>query len=272
MKRILAFLTILFILAGSSALAEEPATPTDLCPHEHTEDLCYFDNPSYINLDSTHHRVYGAAYIDTRCLDCGQIIASVTRREAEQTRPHSFKNGVCVLCGARQQESGDSTISPEESPNPSEPLFQDAPGEHSMIPLPEDPESTRLILILAPQDLTDLEESYETLLIRPESGTAAIALPIYPLREELITENATLRAEIEETEDNALFAALRLQDIDQDFSMETIEVRFYEPQSPITILYQPESPDLPILELTPIPAETYTVIPWQGPGIYTPII
>ena len=41
-------ITLIICMLGATALAEEPATPSDMpCRHEHTETLCYFDNPAY---------------------------------------------------------------------------------------------------------------------------------------------------------------------------------------------------------------------------------
>ena len=76
MKRWLIIFTILLsLIAFSAAMAEEPTTPTDLpCPHEHTEVLCYFDNPNYSRIDDENHRVYGSAILDTVCEDCGAVI------------------------------------------------------------------------------------------------------------------------------------------------------------------------------------------------------
>ena len=96
MRRLLAAVIIICLLS-SVAAAESVATPTDLCTHTHTEEVFYFDNPGYIRLDDENHRVYGVAVVDLVCSDCGLILSSETRRDAEEIRPHSFKNGACSL-------------------------------------------------------------------------------------------------------------------------------------------------------------------------------
>ena len=94
---------LLFISAAAAAEAPTPATPTDLaCLHEHTKTTVYFfDSPSYTPVNADSHRVYGPATVETVCLDCGEVLSSETVDSAEEIRSHSFKKGVCALCGYR---------------------------------------------------------------------------------------------------------------------------------------------------------------------------
>ena len=294
MKRWLIIFTILLsLIAFSAAMAEEPTTPTDLpCPHEHTEVLCYFDNPNYSRIDDENHRVYGSAILDTVCEDCGELLYTDIRRDAEQTRAHSFKNGVCVLCGARQPETSNPDNPeppvPENTPVPvtgdgSLSSYVDIPGEYTLVPHPENPESPLLVLLLTREDLANLEEQeYKKLIVRPEGGTAAIALPIAALWTEMGESNGNLRVEIEQADNGTVFTALRLAEDDFYPELllggEQIEVRFYQTANPPTVLYNPEGSieqnftEQSAVSVIPTPpADPYCVIPWIGNGAYSPV-
>ena len=272
-------------------MAEEIATPTDLpCAHEHTEVLCYFDNPSYSRLDDENHRVYGSAILDTVCKDCGELLYTEPRRDAEQTRAHSFKNGVCVLCGARQPETSNpddpdipdpenTPVTGDGSPSP----FVDIPGEYTLVPHPENPESPLQVLLLTREEVANLEEQeYEKLIIRPEGGTAAVALPIAALRREMEESDGIFRVEIEQADNGTVFTALRLEEDDFYpellFGGEQIEIRFYQTANPPTVLYNPEdSIEQTFTEQSAVsviptpPADPYCMIPWIGNGAYSPV-
>ena len=94
-----------------------PATPTDLgCLHEHVVTTVYFfDSPAYESVSAVSHRVTGPAVVETVCRDCGEVLSDETVNNADEIRPHSFKKGVCALCGY-QQAARSSSVS------------QDAPG------------------------------------------------------------------------------------------------------------------------------------------------
>ena len=159
---------LLFIAAAAAAEAPTPATPTDLaCLHEHTKTTIYFfDSPSYTPVNADSHKVYGPATVETVCLDCGEVLSSETVDSAEEIRSHSFKKGVCALCGYRLKKK-----TQEEKPT-------DAPGEYTVI-APEDGETAGLLtLTLTTEDLFELESAnVSVVLVRGETGDAAIALP-----------------------------------------------------------------------------------------------
>ena len=108
MKRILTvLLAALLALAACASLAEgegEPEVPDTgaepaSCAHEHLARVCYFDMPYYTPLDGECHSVSGRATVEEVCEDCHEVVAVYTENQAEEVRPHTFRNGVCVLCG-----------------------------------------------------------------------------------------------------------------------------------------------------------------------------
>ena len=276
MKRILPLLLALSLLlsAALSAAEEVPATPTDLdCPHEHIREVFYFDSPGYLPLDNETHMVYGSAVVETMCEDCGKVLSSEYRADAEETRRHTFKKGACVLCGAKEPEN---PVSPEDTTS-----SKDLPGEATVVPMPEKEGDPRNVVVLTEEDLTAWEEmEITTLVIRPENGSAAIALPVTPIREEMEDRNVPLRAEMETGEDGVLRASLTFEDPDTDEApqSEGISLRFYLDYAPEKLVaFQPEDP---AAEKTEFPAAwietqqlslSYWSLPWQGNGLYTPV-
>lgn len=102
MRKILILLVLAGLLAAGIACAEgpeSPSTPTDLCPHEHTREVYYFDHPEYAPLNDFTHSITGSATKVLLCDDCGEILRSEQTDDGELVRPHSFKRGICVLCG-----------------------------------------------------------------------------------------------------------------------------------------------------------------------------
>lgn len=138
MKRLIALLAslALAVLGCAAAFAEAPdtATPTDLepaepvCAHEHTSVINYFSNPIYTRVNNQLHRVSGAATEVVVCKDCGETLSVTELTEAVEYRNHTFKKGVCALCGAaepaREAESaGESAPAVTSTPEP-----ETAPG------------------------------------------------------------------------------------------------------------------------------------------------
>ncbi len=81
------------------------ASPTDLCPHEHTESVYYFDNPVYTPVDARTHSVTGRAMVEVICTDCGEVLSVTTEDDARQIKAHIFRKGMCVLCGMEGEEA-----------------------------------------------------------------------------------------------------------------------------------------------------------------------
>lgn len=207
---------------GAEAL--QPATPTDLsCLHEHTVITIYFfDSPAYTAISSLSHQVSGPAVLETSCEDCGAILSDEMVDNAEEIRPHSFKKGVCALCGYQQESL-------------SSPAAQDAAGERSLMAQADG--NGVLFLTLTEQDLDALEMAMvDTLLIRGNLGKAAIALDVPHFREEMELEQASLSVEMAEQEDGSLYAGLTLNTAPGKTrtleSAQGVTLRFYQQQEP----------------------------------------
>ncbi len=81
------------------------ASPTDLCLHEHTEAVYYFDSPVYTPVDAWTHRVSGRAMVELVCTDCGTVLSATVEDDAEEIKNHVFRRGQCVLCGLEGEPS-----------------------------------------------------------------------------------------------------------------------------------------------------------------------
>lgn len=237
-----------------------PATPTDLdCLHEHTVTTVYFfDSPAYESVSAVSHRVSGPAVVETVCKDCGQIISDETVNEAVEIRPHSFKKGVCALCGYQQAAQSSSVL-------------QDAPGERTMMAQPDG--SGLLFLTLTDQDLAALEKArIETLLIRGETGKAVIAMDVPFFCSEVEGEQASLSVEMAEQEDGSLFAALFMNTAPgKTHGLETPEgvtLRFYEQEEPaLRVIFAGEDQEVMETEVTWEEAG-YWLVPYVEEGSY----
>ena len=136
-------MAVLLAFAAGAAAAEDvqeemPEEPFSedsgegLCMHENTETQYYFDFPVYRAVDDLCHAVNGTALVSVVCLDCGEVISVTEENNAEEIRPHVFRNGQCALCGweGGPQETEDA---PEYLPDgeyiPAEPADLPADGE-----------------------------------------------------------------------------------------------------------------------------------------------
>ena len=270
MKRILAVLLALLTLTILSVgVAEEDnpslATPTDLeCTHESTREVFYFDNLAYASINDTTHRVYGSARVEIVCNDCGEVISVEKRDTVELIRPHAFKKGVCVFCGAKEPE-------PPE-PSPEAVVTALPPAESTVAPAGAEGDPF-LRLTLTEGDLRSLEsDRITTLVIRPEGGEAAIALPVDNLRSELTETQADLEAAMQLREDGSLYVSLTLRGEQGEAAprADGAALRFYTPEDqPVRAAFHPENGDAPetILEGAWSP-DGYWQIPWLGNGEY----
>ena len=237
-----------------------PATPTDLgCLHEHVVTTVYFfDSPAYESVSAVSHRVTGPAVVETVCRDCGEVLSDETVNNAEEIRPHSFKKGVCALCGY-QQAARSSSVS------------QDAPGERTMMAQPDG--SGLLFLTLTEQDLSALEKArVSTLLIRGETGKAVIAMDVPYFAEEVEGEQASLSVEMAEQEDGSLFAAMvmntapgKAQELE---SPKGVTLRFYQqPEPALRVIFSGKGQDIFEPEVT-WDSAGYWFVPYQREGSY----
>ena len=112
MKRMMLLLMAgLLAVCAAAAMAEEAdadwtgepiadaTSAQEACAHEHTEPVYYFDAPEYLPLDGESHMVTGAAIVEVYCQDCGALVDVRQESNAQETRSHVFRNGVCALCG-----------------------------------------------------------------------------------------------------------------------------------------------------------------------------
>ena len=205
-KRLIVFAALTLLLtaaAVASVRAEKPdsATPTDLaCAHEHRKTTIYFfDSPAYKPVSPDDHRVSGPAVVETACMDCGEILSSESVNDAEEIRPHSMKNNVCVLCGYQE------TIRTEER-------RQEKRGGEQTIIAQEDGSVSGLLTITLPEaELSALQDAgVSTALIRGSKGSAAIALSVGDILAKVKTSGADLYMELAEQEDGSFFAGLYL--------------------------------------------------------------
>ena len=230
MKRLFAFAVLVLLIAALSgaAAAEEPdpATPTDLeCLHENTKTtIFYFDSPAYTSVSAASHRVYGPATVQVICLDCGEILSSKEVDYIEEIRPHSVRKGVCVLCGYKENIQS-------ETDRPA-----DAPGERTLFAQEDDRTQGLLTLTLSWEDLTALKNSNVTVaLIRGNTGSAAIALDVNDLLDQVRAAGANLYLELAERADSSVYAGVSLVAAGGERSepdAEGIRLRFYREAQP----------------------------------------
>lgn len=241
---VLAALLVCCLLSGFAAAEETqedpvPATPTDLeCAHEHTKTTIYFyDSPLYTPVSGLSHRVSGPATEETVCLDCGEVLSSRTVNNAEEIRSHRMKNGRCVLCGYQ-----------EKSKLQVQGTADDLPGERTLFARAEEGTPGYLSLVILSEDLIALENAkINTVLVRGETGDAAIALQVEQMYALAKANEADLYLELEEQEDGSFFAAVALirgsseQNAD---GAEGISIRYYqEVKEPIRVSLAPANED-----------------------------
>ena len=203
-------LLLLFSLLSGSAGAEEGpalATPTDLtCLHGQTKTIIYFyDSPAYISLNDDSHRVSGPATVETVCADCGEVLSSEVVARAEETRPHVFKKGTCVLCGYREIQPAEEAPAgtQEEKPVGSREEWTVTAGEESG--------NGVLSVTLTSSDLYELEKQNVSIaLVRGKTGEAVVALNVTEVLRQTEAAGASLQVQLAEREDGSFFAALFL--------------------------------------------------------------
>ena len=241
-------LVLLLLLITAAAAAEgtsgnpDLATPTDLtCAHENTKEYVFYENPEYIRLDYYSHKVVGYdAVVRTVCLDCGEVLSEETRDQVEEIRSHVFRNGTCAMCGCPQ-------------------------------PI--------VFLIFTQEDIEkQIEKQEETLLLRPEGSSMAVAVPTAALLD-ILEKNPdkSFKAELQTRSDGSFYAVLYLVEGNQNpkpINLEGAEVRFYTRNDTPTISYTPAEGKATETKTEFVdnstPSQRYWAIPFIGNGTYKP--
>ena len=234
LKKFFAF--AIFTLALSAAFsvtagAENtgPATPTDLdqaCPHEHTQTTIYFfDTPNYDCIDADTHKVSGAADVETVCRDCGDVVSLKTVDYVEEIRPHSMKNGVCVLCGYRHESGAEAESVPA------------GPAEERTVFACQDVSMENLeTATISREELSEIKDSgASTILVRGNNGSMAVALEVSEVLDQSGVSDADLYLELAERDDNTVFAGLYLVSPSgerMELTGSGITLRFYQENRP----------------------------------------
>ena len=249
MKRNGMLLLVLLLLLGTAAAAAEGtganpdlATPTDLtCAHENTKEYVFYENPEYIRVNYQYHKVIGYdAVVRTVCLDCGEVLSEETREQVEETRNHVFRNGTCAMCGCPQPIT---------------------------------------LLIYTQEDVEkEIEKQEETLLLRPEGSSAAVAVPTAALLDILEKyPNKSFRADLQPRSDGSFYAVLYLIEDDAEprpINLEGTEIRFYTRNDTPVIVYTPQQGAVHESKTEFVdnttPSQRYWAAPFIGNGTYKP--
>ena len=286
MKKALPLLLALSLLLSLAGAEGNPppsnpdlSTPTDLsCAHEHTREVFYFSDPWYTPLDDENHLIQGPAEVELECMDCGEMLSSEFRENAESLRPHSFKKGVCVLCGQLQTGA-------EDLP---ELMDRDAPGEHT-VTLPWSagaaPEERRMLIALTEKDLNSMAiDEISLVILRPETGDAAIALDVPSLRSELAGQGGDFAVSVEMSPagNGELFTAVFVASPSEDPAAEpgsldfvrdiadksSVILRFYGRYAVAPVVQSVETGAKVEAEqvLREPPMESFWQAPWPGSG------
>ncbi len=266
-RKLIAFAAAALLLCAglSCAFAEEkktPATPTDLdCLHEHTKTTIYFyDSPAYSALNAEYHRVSGPADVVTVCEDCGEQLSFETADNAEEIRFHVLKKGVCLLCGYRLKVQA------------AEKNAEDEPGELTVYVQQDEDEPDFLVRTLSARDLAGYEkDGIATLIVRGETGNAAVALEVSEVKRQAEQANADLFLQFAEKEDGSFFAGIFFKaGPDERVKPEGgAFLRFYrEAKADVRISLAPAETE----ELVEIPGEWnekgYWTVPYSEEGTY----
>ena len=223
-------LALSVVLSGAAGAENaQPATPTDLepvCPHEHTQTTIYFfDTPSYDCIDENTHLVSGAADVETVCLDCGEPVSVKTVDYAEEIRPHSMKNGACVLCGFRQEARTEVESVPAGGTD-----------ERTVYARQDENMKDLDTVTISNEELSEIKDSgASTVLIRGNGGSMAVALEVSEILEQTELSDEDLYLELAERDDNTVFAGLYLVSASgerRELTGSGITLRFYQENRP----------------------------------------
>ena len=281
--------------------SSEEVSAEEACAHEHTEPVYYFDAPEYFPLDGESHMVLGTAIVEIYCQDCGALVDVRQESNAQETRSHVFRNGVCALCGyeaavpAEEEDTAPAADTEEELlPDTEEDWTSDteedwtsedtedewpyyeAPAEwtpapvlESVLSLPagEDPDQYTCTLTGL-----DLEQAGDTLVLLPDGRNTAIVVKTEDLRRE-IDGTGTFIAQIGKPGDRFISTSIRLYDA---YGTETapdgqdISLRIYAGNegAPLTVAFTDAWGNTRLAEAR-WAEEGYWVVNWCGDGLYS---
>ncbi len=211
MKRIAFALIVLLaaavLLPSFAESGPRRSTPTDLCPHEHTETVYYFDSPVYYALDKRTHRVTGRATVEMRCRDCEAVLSITVEENAEEIKEHVFRQGKCVLCGWEDEPAS---------------VVQEIVHDLSAV-------EGNAGLFRAVFTVHDLENAGDILVLRTVAGGAAVVLQSRRIAEQM-NNRETLTAEILVTSGRAANISVRIAAEDGQVyvpDIALVSLRFY---------------------------------------------
>ena len=276
MKRMmLVFIAGLLAVAAAAATAEEAdaewtgetyvdtASAEGTCAHEHTVTAYYFDAPEYFPLDGEDHLVLGPAIVEVTCQDCGAVLSVTSESNAQETRSHVFRNGVCALCGYEQAAWAEASEAAAPAARAAE-----AP-EESVLPLTagEDDPNQYFCTLTG----TDLENAGDTLVLRPDGRNTAIVVKTDEVRRE-IDGAGTFIVQIGKPGDQYVSTSIRMFDA---FGAETapdgedIFLRIYAENNgmPLTVTFT-DPYGFTTVEEASWSVEGYWVATWHGDGLY----
>ena len=294
MKRMMLLLMAgLLAVCAAAAMAEEAdadwtgepiadaTSAQEACAHEHTEPVYYFDAPEYLPLDGESHMVTGAAIVEVYCQDCGALVDVRQESNAQETRSHVFRNGVCALCGYdaamfTEEEKAQEAAPADDAEDTADVWAYEETAEWTPVPVPES-----VLSLPAGEDpdqytctLTgmDLEEAGETLVLLPDGRNTAVVVKTDDLRRE-IDGTGTFIAQIGKPGDRFISTSIRVYDA---FGAETapdgqdISLRIYAENNglPLTVAFTDAYGNTRLTEAR-WAEEGYWVVNWCGDGLYS---
>ena len=294
MKRMMLLLMAgLLAVCAAAAMAEEAdadwtgepiadaTSAQEACAHEHTEPVYYFDAPEYLPLDGESHMVTGAAIVEVYCQDCGALVDVRQESNAQETRSHVFRNGVCALCGYdaamfTEEEKAQEAAPADDAEDTADVWAYEeteewtpAPVPESVLSLPagEDPDQYTCTLTGM-----DLEEAGDTLVLLPDGRNTAVVVKTDDLRRE-IDGTGTFIAQIGKPGDRFISTSIRVYDA---YGAETspdgqdISLRIYAENNglPLTVAFTDAYGNTRLTEAR-WAEEGYWVVNWCGDGLYS---
>lgn len=294
MKRMMLLLMAgLLAVCAAAAMAEEAdadwtgepiadaTSAQEACAHEHTEPVYYFDAPEYLPLDGESHMVTGAAIVEVYCQDCGALVDVRQESNAQETRSHVFRNGVCALCGYdaamfTEEEKAQEAAPADDAEDTADVWAYEETAEWTPAPVPES-----VLSLPAGEDpdqytctLTgmDLEEAGETLVLLPDGRNTAVVVKTDDLRRE-IDGTGTFIAQIGKPGDRFISTSIRVYDA---YGAETspdgqeISLRIYAENNglPLTVAFTDAYGNTRLTEAR-WAEEGYWVVNWCGDGLYS---
>ena len=294
MKRMMLLLMAgLLAVCAAAAMAEEAdadwtgepiadaTSAQEACAHEHTEPVYYFDAPEYLPLDGESHMVTGAAIVEVYCQDCGALVDVRQESNAQETRSHVFRNGVCALCGYdaamfTEEEKAQEAAPADDAEDTADVWAYEETAESTPVPVPES-----VLSLPAGEDpdqytctLTgmDLEEAGDTLVLLPDGRNTAVVVKTDDLRRE-IDGTGTFIAQIGKPGDRFISTSIRVYDA---FGAETapdgqdISLRIYAENNglPLTVAFTDAYGNTRLTEAR-WAEEGYWVVNWCGDGLYS---